>query len=65
MPDQFHRATVLRTSRPNKVHSLVGDGQVPPVLAVTAPGVVDAFGLEEGNVVVRFEAARDARMFCG
>jgi hypothetical protein len=35
------------------------------VLAVTAPGVVDAFGLEEGNVVVRFEAARDARMFCG
>ena len=35
------------------------------MLTVTGAAVVDAFGLEEGNVVVRFEAARDNRMSCG
>ena len=39
--------------------------QVPALLAVTGAAVVDALGLDEGNVVVRFEPARDDRMFWG
>ena len=35
--------------------------QVAPLLAVTGAAVVDAFGLEEANVVLRFEAAREDR----
>jgi hypothetical protein len=37
----------------------------PALLAVTGAAVVDAFGLEEGNVVVRFEAAREDWMVWG
>jgi hypothetical protein len=50
---------------PTEFHSLVGDGQVAPLLAVTGVAVVDAFGFEEGNLVVLFEAAREDGMFWG
>jgi phenylpyruvate tautomerase PptA (4-oxalocrotonate tautomerase family) len=38
---------------------------VPALLAVTGAAVTEAFGLDEGNVVVQFEPARDDRMFWG
>jgi phenylpyruvate tautomerase PptA (4-oxalocrotonate tautomerase family) len=39
--------------------------QVPALLEVVGGAVVDALGLEEGNVFVRFEAADTERMFWG
>jgi phenylpyruvate tautomerase PptA (4-oxalocrotonate tautomerase family) len=40
-------------------------GQIQPLLEVVAKSVVEAFGLEEGNVVVRGELADPRRMYWG
>ena len=60
-------ASQPKTTHPAVVHVLANrtPDQVGPLLEVVGAAVVRALGLEEGNVVVRFEAADPERMFWG
>ena len=71
-PGHFAEAEDAPDSQPRSTHPAIvrvfanrDPVHVQPLLEVVAPAVVDAFKLEEGNVVVRCELADPAMMHWG
>lgn len=71
-PGHFAEGTEAPDHQPAGTHPAIvrvfanrGPDEVQPLLEVVAGGVVDAFGLAEGNVFVRAELADPSRMYWG